>query len=114
MFKPSPSDPKHVPDIVSGHTSSIFDPNQNAASSNLMADHSMTSKIDPPSRPPRKSKKQYTSNERNEIHAEVSVVYCAIFVLYIYVRKQIYVELNRMRRIRIIFILHLLVNTSTV
>ena len=67
-----PSDPKHVPDIVSGHASSIFDPTEDNLSPNQIITQPANSGMAPPSRPPRKSKRLYRYNEKNETDEEVS------------------------------------------
>ena len=64
LLQPSPTDPKHVPDIVSGHASSVFDSSRVTVLTNQKADQSIDSEMAPPSRPPRKSKKHYTCNDR--------------------------------------------------
>ena len=76
MLQPSPTDPKHVPDIVSGHASSVFDSSRVTILTNQKAEQSIDSEMAPPSRPPRKSKKHYTCNERetevSDIQSDIS------------------------------------------
>ena len=73
-FQQQPSDPKHVPDIVSGHASSIFDPIEDNLPPNQIIAQPANSGMAPPSRPPRKSKRSYRYNEKNETDEEVSSV----------------------------------------
>ena len=71
LLQPSPTDPKHVPDIVSGHASSVFDSSRVNELTSQKAEQSINSEMAPPSRPPRKSKKHYTCNERETEVSEV-------------------------------------------
>ena len=89
MLQPSPTDPKHVPDIVSGHASSVFDSSRVSILTNQKAEQSIDSEMAPPSRPPRKSKKHYTCNERE---TEVSDVQIYLELYYVFSATYIFVN----------------------
>lgn len=60
-----------MPDIVSGHAASVFDPSEVAVSSSQNSEQTINSGMAPPARPPRKSKKHSLCNEKDSEVSEM-------------------------------------------